>query len=57
MKIPSAVLALLNSYRRKDTEIFKSAQQGFERTYKDVQQSEKIKNKVSEEWKEYENPY
>lgn len=55
MKIPSAVLGLLNSQRRKDRAIFMSAQQGFERTYKDVQQSEK--NKVSEDWKEYENPY
>jgi hypothetical protein len=50
MKIPSAVLGLLSSYRRKDRAIFMSAQQGFESAYKDVQQSKN--NKVSEEYKE-----
>jgi len=47
MKIPSAVLGLLNSYRRKDRASFMSAQQGIERAYKDVQQSEE--NEVLEE--------
>jgi len=36
-EIPSAVLALLNSYRRKARAILMSAQQGFESTYEDVQ--------------------
>jgi hypothetical protein len=48
MKIPSAVLGLLNSYRRKDRAIFTSALPGFESAYKDVQQSEKIKYQKNE---------